>query len=110
MKDLNVRYIPVVWSNENWSPFSGAAPNKSIDAAWEELLAPMNMRATTEELAADERESVALVENGGHLVWLEAFHEIHCVVTSSNLPIVARIELTMIENVEGNNLSRSLLP
>jgi hypothetical protein len=83
MKDLDLKYAPIVWRNLSGTPFAGPAPNKSIDIAWEKLLEPMNMRATTEELAQDNQESVELTE-GGHLIWLEAFHEIHCVVRTSH--------------------------
>lgn len=60
------------------SPYSGP-PSPELDKAWESLLGPMNIRASTDELRRLDRSSVELPE-GGELAWLEIFHELHCVV------------------------------
>ena len=65
--------------NLSQSPFAGP-PSPEIDAAWNNLLAPMHMRVSTEELRRDNQDSVPLPEGGGYLGWMGVFHELHCIV------------------------------
>ena len=65
--------------NLSQSPFAGQ-PSPEIDSAWDNLLAPMHMRVSIEELRRDNQESVLLTEGGGYLGWMGVFHELHCVV------------------------------
>lgn len=62
------------------NPYAGR-PDKAIDSAWDELMAPMHIRVTAEELARDNQESIGLTEGGGYLGWLGVFHELHCIVS-----------------------------
>ena len=64
-------------------------PSTGVDEAWNELLAPMHIRVSKEELERNGQSSVALPESGGHLAWLGVFHDLHCIVSS--LPIKERI-------------------
>lgn len=69
----------MIFHNLTNNPYAGR-PNTDIDAAWDELMAPMHIRVTANELSYDHQESVALPEAGGYLGWLGAFHELHCIV------------------------------
>lgn len=40
----------------------------------------MNIRVTGAELDRENVESVALLEHGGYLSWIGAFHQLHCIV------------------------------
>ena len=57
-------------------------PSFEIDRAWHELLENTTIRVTANELSrnGDRQESIALPEGGGHMVWLGAFHQLHCLV------------------------------
>lgn len=61
------------------SLFAGK-PSPALDASWDELLAPMNIRVTKAELERENLASVALTEGGGYLGWIGAFHQLHCIV------------------------------
>ena len=65
--------------NLSQSSFAGP-PSPETDAAWTNLLAPMHMRVSIEELRRDNQESVPLPEGGGYLGWMGVFHELHCIV------------------------------
>ena len=63
-------------------------------------MAPMNIRVSAEELQRSNQESVSL-PGGGHLAWIGAFHQLHCVVgRKSRPPLLARQKLTDIQFVE----------
>lgn len=81
LKELNIRFKPRTYRNlTDHNPYTGP-PSAQVDAAWDALLGDMNLRVSATELAQDHQESVALPEGGGHLAWLGAMHEIHCVVS-----------------------------
>jgi hypothetical protein len=82
----------MIFHNLTNNPYAGR-PNTDIDAAWDELMAPMHIRVTANELSHDHQESVALPEAGGYLGWLGAFHELHCIVRTlpSAIPTTERI-------------------
>ena len=80
VQGLSISYIPITFRNLTNNPYAGK-PNADIDGAWDELMAPMHIRVTGEELLRDNQESVALPEAGGYLGWLGAFHELHCIVS-----------------------------
>ncbi len=76
---LSISYRPSLFHNLTHNPFAGQ-PDQAIDAAWDELMAPMHIRITAEELQLDNQKSVKLIERGGYLGWLGVFHELHCIV------------------------------
>lgn len=77
--NLSFQTSKTVFYNLSQSPFAGP-PSPEIDSAWNNLLAPMYMRVSREELRRDDQESVQLPEGGGYLAWMGAFHELHCLV------------------------------
>lgn len=62
------------------SPFAGA-PTSVLDRTWSHLLEGMNIRVSEAELAQRNQTSVTLPDGQGHLAWLEAYHQLHCVVS-----------------------------
>ena len=78
---LAIAYAPMVFRNLTNNRYAGE-PSKELDAAWNDLMAPMHIRVTAEELQQDNQESVQLKEGGGYLGWLGVFHELHCIVSS----------------------------
>ena len=82
LADLKIEYTQSIFHNLSHSPFAGA-PSAKIDASWEVLLAPMNIRVSEAELQHESLRSVALPEGGGYLSWLGAFHQLHCIVRCS---------------------------
>ena len=77
---LQISYIPTLFHRLNATPYAGP-PSPELDAAWNDLLAPMHISVSSEELKRDNQESVALPESGGYLGWMGVFHELHCIVT-----------------------------
>ncbi len=77
--DLTFRMSDTVFHNLSQSPFAGI-PSPEVDAAWDNLLAPMHMRISLQELQRDNQQSVQLPEGGGYLGWMGVFHELHCIV------------------------------
>ncbi|KAF2250331.1 hypothetical protein BU26DRAFT_550497 [Trematosphaeria pertusa] len=74
---------PVTFHNLSQTRYAGDKPKQDLDAAWEDLLRPMNMRFTKEELESANQHSVALPEGGGYLRWFGVFHVLHCTVRPS---------------------------
>jgi hypothetical protein len=66
------------------TPYAGDKPKKDLDAAWERLMKPMNMRFSKSELELVHQDSVPLPEGGGYLGWFGVFHNLHCVVCQGN--------------------------
>lgn len=80
------------------SPYAGEKPETDLEISWKDLLRPMNMRFSQEELNLMNQDSVALPEGGGYLGWFGVFHNLHCVVSRDNEPIMARTKMEMAEN------------
>lgn len=76
--NLAFQMSDTIFHNLSQSPFAGP-PSPEIDAAWDELLAPMHMRVSLWELRRDNQDSVKLPEGGGYLGWMGVFHELHCI-------------------------------
>ena len=85
LRDLAVQVKPAQYITAGSSPFAGG-PTKEVDLAWRKLLANISIRVSDEELSrnGDRTESVALTE-GGRMVWLGVFHQLHCLVSSQNI-------------------------
>jgi len=66
--------------NSNESLYAGQ-PSMELDKAWHELLKPINIRVSTEELKKINQTSLKLPDGSGYLAQLGAFHELHCVVS-----------------------------
>ncbi|KAF1956048.1 hypothetical protein CC80DRAFT_414309, partial [Byssothecium circinans] len=81
-------FKPTIFHNLSSTPYAGDKPEDDLKAAWEDLLQPMNMRFSQEEIDAVNQESVALPEGGGYLGWFGVFHSLHCVVTSITFRVV----------------------
>ena len=89
LRDVTINYQTTTFKNLTGNAFAGP-PSPEIDAAWDALLSPVNMRVTSEELERMGQSSVPLPEGGGYLAWLQSFHEIHCIVsTMSSLQVGA---------------------
>ncbi|KAI4157958.1 MAG: hypothetical protein LQ342_007884 [Letrouitia transgressa] len=78
LHDLKIEYTQSIFQTLSQSPFAGE-PSPEVDASWDELLAPMNIRVTKEELISENLESVALTEGGGYLSWTATYHQLHCI-------------------------------
>ena len=85
LKDLDIRYKPRTFVNLSDHNIYAGPPSPRLDTAWDALLGDMNLRVSAAELAQDGQDSVALPEGGGHLAWLGAIHELHCIVSVSRL-------------------------
>lgn len=79
LPDLSISFQPEIWPMMHNSPYVGP-PSEAVDKAWEDLLAPMTIRVTDEELQIHNQSSVSLPD-GGHFAWLGVFHQLHCVVS-----------------------------
>ena len=82
LTDLTIRTKSLLSTTAGASPFAGG-PDNEIDLAWHNLLGNTTVRVSQEELNrnGNHRESVALPEHGGHMVWLGVFHQLHCLVS-----------------------------
>ncbi|KAI0602836.1 hypothetical protein F4775DRAFT_587370 [Biscogniauxia sp. FL1348] len=54
-------------------------PRKELDDAWTELIKPMTIKISAQELAQLGEPSIALKDGSGYLAELAVFHELHCV-------------------------------
>ena len=81
--DLDIQIKPTLFMTAGASPFAGP-PIPEIDETWHILLGNTSIRVSQEELNrnGNRRESISLPENGGHMVWLGVFHQLHCLVCS----------------------------
>ncbi|PVH94787.1 hypothetical protein DM02DRAFT_538705, partial [Periconia macrospinosa] len=61
--------------NLSQTKYAGKKPEDVLKGAWDDLLKPMNMRFTQDELVKVNQESVALPEGGGYL----GGHVHHCI-------------------------------
>ncbi|KAL9011506.1 MAG: hypothetical protein Q9173_003652 [Seirophora scorigena] len=77
ISDLKLVPTHIIFHNLSQSGFAGE-PSPDIDASWDGMLAPMNIRVSEVELARENVESVALPEDGGYLAWIGSFHQLHC--------------------------------
>ncbi|KAL8722854.1 MAG: hypothetical protein Q9225_000741 [Loekoesia sp. 1 TL-2023] len=77
IQGLAIEYAPMIFHNLKNNPYV-RTPNKTVDSAWDALMAPMHIRVTAKELERDNQASVHLTEGGGYLGWLGVFHELHC--------------------------------
>ncbi|KAF7943520.1 hypothetical protein EAE96_011443 [Botrytis aclada] len=75
---VRIRYVPVAPPDLPSSPYAGP-PSESVDQAWHDLLKDMNIRVTAEELENRNQKSISLPEGGGHMVWIGAHHQLHCI-------------------------------
>ena len=75
---VKIRYVPIAPPDLPSSPYAGP-PSESVDQAWHDLLKDMNIRVTTEELEKSDQKSISLPEGGGHMVWIGAHHQLHCI-------------------------------
>ena len=82
VKSTEVEYAPLTLPNFLHSEYSGRNHHE-IDLKWHELLDNISLRATDDEMAKNHNHqtSVRLPVGGGQLVWLEASHHLHCVVS-----------------------------
>jgi hypothetical protein len=87
------------------SPFAGG-PDEKVDGAWRDLMSSISVRVSQEELNSNgnHQESVSLPEGGGNLVWLNVFHQLHCLVCFLACKISSLV-LTPPENDSENELS-----
>ena len=76
----------VVFHNLSQTPFAGEKSKEDLEKAWKDLMEPMNMRFTKEELESVNQESVELPENGGYMGWFGVFHQLHCIVRKPTQP------------------------
>ena len=61
------------------SHFAGA-PRLELEEAWAHLLKGINVRVTLDDLQQQNQTSIKLPHDGDYLVWVEVFHQLHCVV------------------------------
>jgi hypothetical protein len=86
LQNPNISYHTNKTITAGMSPFAGG-PGKKVDDAWRDLMSSISLRVSQEELNnnGNHQESVSLPENGGNLVWLNVFHQLHCLVSASIL-------------------------
>ncbi|KAF2684868.1 hypothetical protein K458DRAFT_366310 [Lentithecium fluviatile CBS 122367] len=54
-------------------------PTREHDAAWRQLVKPMAMKLSTEEIAQLGEPSIAFKDGSGYLAEMAVFHELHCI-------------------------------
>ncbi|PNY23873.1 Uncharacterized protein TCAP_06185 [Tolypocladium capitatum] len=77
----------VDWSVQEFNSGDGlhgdfvGEPRPALEKAWGDLLGPMNIRLSWQDVAAfgREKEAVALSDGSGYAGTLNAFHELHCI-------------------------------
>ena len=89
------------------SHYAGS-PSPELDTAWQELLSKSNIRVTEEELRRNNQSSVILPGGGGYLAWLEAHHQLHCVVSSANAAPWILADACSAEDAKTVDISSSL--
>ncbi|KAL5115579.1 hypothetical protein ACEQ8H_006555 [Pleosporales sp. CAS-2024a] len=77
----NIRYHTNKTITAGMSPFAGG-PSEKVDGAWRDLMSSISVRVSPEELSknGNHNESVSLPAGGGNLVWLNVFHQLHCLL------------------------------
>jgi hypothetical protein len=90
----NIRYHANKTITAGMSPFAGG-PDEKVDDAWRDLMSSISVRASQEELNmnGNHQESVSLPQGGGNLVWLNVFHQLHCLVSVSILEYILTVML-----------------
>jgi hypothetical protein len=81
LRNPHIRYHTNKTITAGMSPFAGG-PSEKVDDAWRDLMSSISVRVSQEELDhnGNHQESVSLPEGGGNLVWLNVFHQLHCLV------------------------------
>ncbi|KAI3323800.1 hypothetical protein HD806DRAFT_495631 [Xylariaceae sp. AK1471] len=54
-------------------------PSKELDEAWRELVKPMAVKISAEELSQLGASSIALKDGSGYIAEMAVFHELHCI-------------------------------
>ncbi|QSZ31478.1 hypothetical protein DSL72_001043 [Monilinia vaccinii-corymbosi] len=107
---VSIQYVPVTPPDLPSSPYAGP-PSDSVDRAWHDLLKNMNIRVTAEELEKRKQKSIALPEGGGHMVWIGAHHQLHCIASSApTMNFLPQAANRTTEDAPTLELSRPLLP
>jgi hypothetical protein len=79
--NLAIYYISKPFISDRDSPYA-QAPGSEVDSAWDSLLSGMHMRASAKELVSQGQRSVSLEGNDQYLVWLDVYHQLHCIVST----------------------------
>jgi hypothetical protein len=90
-----IRYHANKTITAGMSPFAGG-PDEKVEDAWRDLMSSISVRVSQEELNnnGNHQDSVPLPASGGNLVWLNVFHQLHCLVRASAFKHVRRLLLT----------------
>lgn len=83
LRSPNIRYHANKTITAGMSPFAGG-PDEKVDSAWRDLMSSISVRVSQKELSlnGNHQESISLPKSGGNLVWLNVFHQLHCLVSS----------------------------
>jgi len=81
--DLKISYEPKIFTAFQDSPYTGL-PSPETDRAWHDLMANMSIRVSHQELAKANLTSTELPD-GGYMAWLGVYHEMHCVVSLTDI-------------------------
>jgi hypothetical protein len=80
-QELTIKFISKPFISHFDGPYT-LKPSPGVDNAWNSLLSDMHMRASAEELAIYGQKSVSLGGNDEYFVWLDVFHQLHCIVST----------------------------
>ncbi|KAL2279301.1 hypothetical protein FJTKL_13509 [Diaporthe vaccinii] len=77
------------YANDQTSSVYSGPPSVEQDRAWDKLIRPTFFRTTKEELerAGESFENIAELAEGGYVATLGVYHELHCVVIASLVPL-----------------------
>lgn len=72
---VDIKYQVDTYTDFEESVFAGP-PSPELDKAWHDLLGPMAIRVSDDELASSNQSSIKLPVGGGNMAWLGVFHEV----------------------------------
>ncbi|KAI1178234.1 hypothetical protein F4777DRAFT_130811 [Nemania sp. FL0916] len=77
--EVALKYVAVeeLTNEQSSSPYTGE-PRAELDQAWSKLLRSTLLRMTNEEMIRMNKTSLALLDGGGYVGYLEVFHMLHC--------------------------------
>ncbi|KAG9236804.1 hypothetical protein BJ875DRAFT_203897 [Amylocarpus encephaloides] len=77
-KSITTYERKTLWRDIDNNVFTGS-PRPEFDKAWHELLSPMVIRITNDELKTLHKPSLALLDGSGFIAETAAYHELHCI-------------------------------
>ncbi|KAI0183598.1 hypothetical protein EV127DRAFT_486944 [Xylaria flabelliformis] len=77
-QSISYKKVELFRSIEDGNIYTGE-PREELDKAWSELIKPMAIKITAQELALLGKSSIAFNDGSGYLAEMAVFHELHCI-------------------------------